>query len=276
MSTKLRGWVIPADGIGSVADHTYVTSSDGKAWGCWGRSSGGKKICSGKGSSQKASCISGPLGYAGIVYAATGVCHQTANRILRPSKKTVSKARGYNASWLLYGAYGINVAHPLEWRSRKIACNVKSPFLKPDPLYSPQAELQQTENETYFDIINTAYSKFDFEIQNSNTIYYEIEKELATIEINAYLTQENITVDQNKILSLINSRTDMLKELENEKKSIIESESNAGYGKRANLLLNDLLKTAATLFDAHEYEAIFDFKPGAEVTVVRQLDTTSM
>ena len=38
----LKGWSIPLNGKkGEFADHTYVTSSDGRKWGCWGRSSGG-------------------------------------------------------------------------------------------------------------------------------------------------------------------------------------------------------------------------------------------
>jgi hypothetical protein len=78
------------------ADHTYVTSSVGHVWPCFGRSAGGLAICSGAGNVERADCLSNPRAEAGIVYGVTGVCHQTANRILYPAGKTVSAARGYD------------------------------------------------------------------------------------------------------------------------------------------------------------------------------------
>jgi hypothetical protein len=45
--------------------------------------------------------------YAGVIYGITGVCHQMANRILHPANQTtVTHARGYNVSVLLYNTYG--------------------------------------------------------------------------------------------------------------------------------------------------------------------------
>lgn len=92
------------------ADHTYVTSSDGHIWPCWGRSSGGTVICTGQGRISFAECLSHPDGQAGILYAVSGVCHQAANRILFPSMQTVAGAMGYNLSVTIYGEYG---KHPL-------------------------------------------------------------------------------------------------------------------------------------------------------------------
>ena len=88
------------------ADHTYVTSSAGHVWPCFGRSGGGAQICSGVGNVDRADCLSNPESRAGIVYGVTGVCHQTANRILWPSGQTVSAARGYRWSIFTYGTYG--------------------------------------------------------------------------------------------------------------------------------------------------------------------------
>jgi len=39
-------------------------------------------------------------------YGVTGVCHQAANRILRPAGISVAGAQGYGASVFLYGQYG--------------------------------------------------------------------------------------------------------------------------------------------------------------------------
>lgn len=88
------------------ADHTYVTSCAGHHWPCFGRGNGGTQICRGMGNVDIADCLSRPNSQAGIVYGMTGVCHQSANRILSPSGQTVSAARGYRWSNFTYGTYG--------------------------------------------------------------------------------------------------------------------------------------------------------------------------
>lgn len=109
MATSLIGHAVHISGLLNLADHTYVTSSDGKVWPCWGRSAGGTVVCSGAGNSAAADCDSFPRGEAGIVYGLTGVCHQTSNRILFPSLQNVSAARGAVVSYLLYGVLGKDV-----------------------------------------------------------------------------------------------------------------------------------------------------------------------
>lgn len=116
----LRGHAYRSGPTLYLADHTYVTSSDGYAWGCWGGSIGGNQICQGNGNSAVAACLSQPNSHAGITYLITGVCHQTANRILYPAMVIVSGARGYWLSSLLYGTYGRG-AH--QWIQRIAACN---------------------------------------------------------------------------------------------------------------------------------------------------------
>ena len=88
------------------AEHTYVESSHGDVWPCWGRSGGGRQICNGTGNTAQVDCLSQPNSEAGIDYGVTGVCHQTANRILYPSGQTVSGASGYRGSFFAWGAYG--------------------------------------------------------------------------------------------------------------------------------------------------------------------------
>jgi hypothetical protein len=119
---QLNGFAIDIGWL--KADHTYVTSSDGYVWPCWGRSAGGKRICSGQGSSARANCLSQPGSTAGIIYGLSGVCHQTANRILFPAGAIVSAAKGYWASTLLYGVYGTSsVPALIEWEARKLRCS---------------------------------------------------------------------------------------------------------------------------------------------------------
>jgi hypothetical protein len=107
----LSGYAIPV--TTQVADHTYVLSDQGHSWGCWGRSAGGQVICAGTGNTSQADCLSQPNSHAGITYAFTGVCHQTANRILYPTSAngqlaTVSQARGARLSYFMYGVYGLD------------------------------------------------------------------------------------------------------------------------------------------------------------------------
>jgi hypothetical protein len=64
-------------------------------------------ICSGIGDSSIADCLSQPNSHAGIRYLITGVCHQTANRILHPAGFTVAGTQGYLVSHLAYGTYGL-------------------------------------------------------------------------------------------------------------------------------------------------------------------------
>ena len=70
-----------------------------------------------------ADCISKPWSTAKLVYGITGVCHQTANRILWPAGVTVRQARGYWASWLLYGTFGKGLAI---WLATLATCGTKS------------------------------------------------------------------------------------------------------------------------------------------------------
>ena len=101
-------------------DHTYVATASGLSWGCFGRDSGGQLLISGAGNSAIADCLSyrrlplsGANGtfiiYAGIVYAATGVCHQASNRILWPAQQLTLplQTAGYSLSVYFWGVYGL-------------------------------------------------------------------------------------------------------------------------------------------------------------------------
>lgn len=92
-------------------DHTFVQSSKGDRWGCWGRDEDDckREIVNGGGDHRikMARCLAQPNGTAAIVWSITGMCHQAANRILYPAHGiTVSAARGYAATVLTYGVYG--------------------------------------------------------------------------------------------------------------------------------------------------------------------------
>ncbi len=107
----LSGRAMPAQNA-RLWDHTYVASSCGLRWGCFGRDRGGREVCRGPGDSAIADCLSQPNSTTGLVYGVTGVCHQAANWILGPADILVTKARGYVISVFSYGTYGKNRQHP--------------------------------------------------------------------------------------------------------------------------------------------------------------------
>lgn len=127
---ELKGWAVPTVVRGT--DHTCVTSSEGHAWGCFGRNVGQRLLSVGEGEITLAACLSHERGEAGIRYAITGVCHQAANRILLPAGTTVSDARGYRVSSFMYGTYGKNL----------VTGRFYSPF------HAPWPELQSCQAQT--------------------------------------------------------------------------------------------------------------------------------
>lgn len=104
----LTGFAIPTLLTVNLGDHTYVESSDGRKWRCFGRATGGTPICSAQGNVDQADCLAQPDEQSGIRYGITGVCHQAANRILYPAGITVSAARLSRASYARFGVYGRN------------------------------------------------------------------------------------------------------------------------------------------------------------------------
>jgi hypothetical protein len=139
--TNLRGYDIPTE-VSESMDHTYVRSDDGCVFPCWGISENGKQICSGVGCSNQATCIAGSESEAGIIDAITGVCHQTANRILYKTEMIVSNAVGYwcsnfftitmeliglftnNIMWILFAFSGLpRLCRPTPLPRTKRQCN---------------------------------------------------------------------------------------------------------------------------------------------------------
>lgn len=116
--------------LASFLEHTYVTSSNGYSWNCWGRDKGGKEICRARGNARLANKIAQPQppdeGFAILYnnipcarierYLIDGVCHQAANRILFPAKRLVDKAKGSVITCAWFGLYGYG-KDAFEWAS---------------------------------------------------------------------------------------------------------------------------------------------------------------
>lgn len=109
--------------ITSPLSHTYVTSTCGASWDCWGGKTGGSVVCQGTGSSIEADCIAGSKGRAGIVYWVTGLCHQTANRILWPAKTQLpDHIPEVLASYAVFEEYGHDLPGFETWDQLRTRC----------------------------------------------------------------------------------------------------------------------------------------------------------
>lgn len=110
-NATLAGHAIPTVAF-PFWDHTFVTSSCGLVWSCFGNTTYPNPICQNQGDSSIANCLSKPNGTAGLTYFVNGVCHQASNRILHPAGIDVRAARGYGLSLFRYGIYGKNLPSP--------------------------------------------------------------------------------------------------------------------------------------------------------------------
>ena len=265
---SLYGWAIKISWLG--ADHTYVTSSDGFAWGCWGRSSGGKTICASTGSSGKANCISQPGSTAGLIYGITGVCHQTANRILYPARAIVSDAAGYWASILLYGTYGTSLA---EWEIRKSNCISGVLGLKAQESESTaitrivKEPTPEPGIKAYLDKVDAIYAA-----QTSNmkipTLPEAKTREFLSQELGLLfdyrLGLANIKTNSKNITTLQKLQASILGEKENFDGALIGGNiSAAEYAQKVNGLLMAFMKESGSLLGRDVHTKVFGMPPDA-------------
>ena len=265
----LTGWAIEIGTTG--ADHTYVTSSDGYVWPCWGRSSGGHSICSGNGSSAGANCFSQTDSHAGILYALTGVCHQTANRILFPAKVIVSAAGGYWASVLLYGTYGTHSLPALiEWEVRKGRCGGLTADMAVNARGVTFAEApvpQDPALRAYLDKVNNLY------VEQAN---------VATLNAMSKGTQPDILGQELKLMAdyrLENAAPDMTALQDAQAKTLTRKSAldqqlitkhltPTEYARQVNALVNDLLSQSVRLLGEKTHTQLFGVAPGASIELV--------
>lgn len=271
---SLYGWAIKISWLG--ADHTYVTSSDGFAWGCWGRSSGGRTISSGTGSSGKANCISQPGSTAGIVYAISGVCHQTANRILYPVQAIVSAAAGYWASIILYGTYGTSL---IEWEIRKSLCISGILGLKAEEAESTAVTREivkvptpETGIKDYLDKVNAIYTAETSDMRISASPEAKtnelLSQELALL-LDYRLGIAGVTTDSKNIATLQNLQKSILAEKRNLDGALIGGKISAvEYAQKVNGLVIRFMKESGLLLGREVHTKVFGMPPDAIFMVV--------
>lgn len=241
-------------------EHTYVTSSDGKKWGCWGRDAGGRIIASCQpfvAASGKAACIAGQDSHAGIRYGITGVCHQTANRILWPSAMIVSRAHGYTATSLAYGAYGLD---PGDWIPIRNRCC-------PAPTAAssrPQATIRKTESSPEQKFAERIFQLYEKEAVKPRAVGVDEENANRTnllaqeldLTLDYRLGEDGITEHERELLKA--EQVILIAKMDNLRGSFARKEIPASaYMVAANSMFFAALSTTAKLLGQSAYERLF-------------------
>ncbi|GAK53733.1 hypothetical protein U14_05007 [Candidatus Moduliflexus flocculans] len=262
----LYGHAVKIDWLG--ADHTYVTSSDGGKWGCWGGCDGGEVICSGTGSSKQANCLSQNSSHAGLIYAVTGVCHQTANRILSPAKVIVREARGYWASVILYGTYGTSgVLQFIEWKIRQMSCRkqggdfapgMSELALSPDPMLADY--LNRVEAIYANAIEKKTIAEFDAD-ENAECLAQELEA-MADYRLGAAKNAAHITDLQKRQKQLLHEKKVL------DVKLIGKDISAAAYAEEIHCLVMTFMKENAALLGETVYNQLLGMPSDSDFQLI--------
>lgn len=247
---SFKGYAIST--VGEIADHTYVQVDD-KYYGCWGRKKGGDVVCHGSGNAKHAHCMANWEcidGTAGIIYGETGVCHQTANRILRPARIAVYKAKGYMASHLLYGTYGSSY---FLWKIKKHHC-------LHEHLYGID-ELQENQDKRTL-VEQLAQNELSLkEAINQNAL-------IEFRDVVAALSDKKLTLPHDKLAQIIHLQNDLRAESHLHIEGISLMSDGKEFANRQNALINAALKTLSTLLSPEEYKTLFNVDVGQKITVV--------
>lgn len=250
-------------------DHTYVTSSDGHIWNCWGRSSGGTIICSGEAIPGIADCISQKKSRAGLIYGITGVCHQTANRILLPAGCIVSKAKNYWITAFVYGTYGVRFPSSLLSFNKRIArCSQETTGL---PENLTLEGFRGDSERLYLQRINSMYNHYMSMYRDINALQ---EKDIVTtflhnelrLTMDYRLGNENNVNNANK---LINYQSELLQEKKPLDDALLKkSLSTLQYARRINDLVNGTFKEISKVLGDQNYAKLFGLAPHLQLEII--------
>jgi len=257
MST-LYGWSV--DSFYGI-DHTYVTSSDGHVWPCWGRSSGGQVICSGTADASQADCLSQKNSRAGILYGLTGVCHQTANRILYPARCIVSKATNYWITAFLYGTYGLSV---VKFKSRLAKC------LGEDDYHFQRLGAGGPDlggEVLYLQRINQLYTQAYSQMRQAGVSKEQVSFRLLQNELKltvSYRLGSDATLQVSRNLQTF--QLELLKEKNYYDRALMARRLKpADYATKVNNIINSALKDVHKSLGESRYQKMFGIKPDVQL-----------
>lgn len=235
----LKGYAIQCEAPFSYLDHTYVHVCDMEEnvqirYGCWGRDNGGNVICSGTADVSIAERIATDNGHAGIIYLITGVCHQTANRILYPAGIIVYEAKGYTVSSAIYGTYGIGGG------------------------FVPIA--QPSNCDGYFKELQEIYKKYD-DLSNEPNIFIERTTEELML-LSKYKLGRNANLDKeviHKIVAYAASEHSKLVSQENLSEESLKAQLNE--------LANRIAEQFATIMSDEDYHDFIGVQKGKQIII---------
>ncbi len=261
----LTGYAIPTGIFGT--DHTYAKSDNPAfTWPCWGRSADGREICRGNGNALVANCLSQPNSWAGIIYGVTGVCHQTANRILYPAGITVSGAGGYWLSTLAYGIYGTPVSMP-EWLARLLVCTSMGGLSSTNLLAANSMEKGSSPEDrerAYLQKVISMYSKevgkpkkVDNAIMKSESISLSGEELKLMMEYRL-----GKSLDPKAISEILKRQADFIAEKHEMDQDLYGADLHGEeYAKRGNDRFGELSRNLAEILGKEQFEKIFGLAP---------------
>lgn len=265
----LRGHSRPVniEFLDNVLDHTYVTCGAGHCWPCWGDCQDGSLLRTGTGSTARADAISEPTSQAGIIYGVTGLCMQTANRILWPAGVTVSDAMGYGITELFYGTYGSSAA---DWIAHRDASNgVSGEIPECAGTEAPEENPSRGTAAALLSFILGLYERFAGSEERSD-------EPLPNLELLGAVLAARVREDLGRDFS--NDRIQRLQGIQREyvgnkvsldHRLIARDMSGREFAERANGVINDGMRHFADVLGHDAYVALFKLRPGAEITVIR-------
>ena len=221
-----------------------------------------------------ADCISKPWSTAKLVYGITGVCHQTANRILWPAGVTVRQARGYWASWLLYGTYGKGLAI---WLATLAVCGAKSGDIPECAAGGGKEKRTMMEEnggpdeymirlKSYYENLSTEKSVNSLASADETRGFLEILNGETQIMLEERIGNGDIDKASSVILAV---RTDAFEAVTMTEKSFdVRGISREDIADNTNTLVNQMLQNLAEGLGGEMYSQIIELEPGETINIV--------
>lgn len=238
-------------------DHTYVTSSTGEVWNCWGRSSGGQVICSGEADSRQADCLAQKNSHAGLLYGLTGVCHQTANRILYPAHCIVSGATNYWLTAFIYGTYGLSV---VKFQARIKNCLGEQESQLPR-LDSTNGQLSN--EAAYLQRINKLHTNALIKYRQTGSTKEQMVFHLLQNELKLTITYRLGSTDSPKVAnSLVKHQAELLREKNFYDRALMAKRLDPlHYADKVNTIINTAFKNINKSLGETSYQKMFGIQP---------------